>query len=153
MRNIVQPTGFEQSQSQHSTAVTSISSAPPARPQTASRLRRTVSHDIAGQQLPSNFRKHLSRSHLLASTLANEAEVISILFPGDSKPSELYVAFHIVSGYGDPRHDRGGIQGFESERLLIDGVLDANSGEVVELSEGRQYQLRAVLEDGLEVAP
>ena len=119
----------------------------------AARQRRTVTADLAGLIQPTHLSRHLSRSHLLTSTEAQEAEVISILFPGDSEPSELYVAFHVIPGYGDPRHDRGGIQGFESERLLIDGVLDASSGEVVELSEGRQYQLRAVLEDGLEVAP
>ena len=109
-------------------------------------------YDVHGNVKPTQLSRHLSRSHLLASTEAQEAEVISILFPGDSEPSELYVAFHIVSGYGDPQCDRGGIQGFESERLLIDGVLDADSGEVVELSPGREFQVRAVLEDGLEVA-
>ena len=103
----------------------------------------------ASQRPRINLRKHLCRSDLLSNTPAEDSEVITVLFPGDVE-RDYFVAYHVVPGYGDPRHDRGGELGYESDRLVIDGVLDAESGDVVEIGEGRAFQLREIIEDRLE---
>jgi hypothetical protein len=87
---------------------------------------------------------------LLTGTEADDSDIVTVLFPGDVE-RDYYAAYHIEPGYGTPSHDPGGILGYELARVVIDGVLDADTGDVVELSEGRELQLRAILEERHEV--
>lgn len=109
----------------------------------------TVPHDRAGQQQPTKLLSHLRRSALLESTQAEDSHIITVTFPGDIK-RDYFVGFHVTADYGTPAADYDGILGYQYPEIVIDGVLDADTGEAVELSEGRRGQLLAILADMLE---
>ena len=105
--------------------------------------RATKQHDLAGNLLATNLRKHLVAAETGTVAPRTVRLVLWMLLPSNSEPCDVYVEATAYEAYGAPR-----TEGSEPAHIAIDHVAAGNYG--IHVTDDLRLQLEEAVADHLE---